>query len=73
MKLLLFSMLLCSLSMASSLAQQQPVPSPENAALSQEVLECMGAKIQLRVKISQLEAELTALKAKLSSPDDQKK
>lgn len=47
---------------APALAQQ-----PDTAALGQEVMECIGAKIQLRTKINQLEVDLA--KAKAPPPD----
>lgn len=45
------------------LAAQAQQPPPETAALGQEVMECVGGKIQLRTKIVQLEAELAKAKA----------
>jgi len=40
-------------------AEQQP----ENLALGQEIMECVGGKVQLRVRIAQLEAEIAKLKS----------
>lgn len=50
-----------------ALAQQSaPTPigtDPAQAALGQEIMECVGAKIQLRTKINLIEAELAKAKA----------
>lgn len=43
-------------------------PDPFQAALGQEVMECVGAKIQLKTKLNQIEAELA--KAMAPPPQD---
>jgi hypothetical protein len=46
--------------------QSNPTPTgaePAQAALGQEVMECMGGKVQLRARLLQLEAELAKAKA----------
>lgn len=57
MKRLILALCLAS---PSALAQQ-PAPDPAQTALSQEIMECVGGKVQLRARINQLEAELAKL------------
>jgi uncharacterized small protein (DUF1192 family) len=38
-------------------------------ALSQEIMECVGGKVQLRARINQLEAEIAKAKAEAATPD----
>ena len=42
---------------------QQPPATPEQTALGQEIMECIGNKVQLRTQLARLEAELAKLRA----------
>lgn len=53
--------LIAALIATPALAQQQP--AHQEQALGQEVMECVGGKVQLRARVAQLEAELAKMKA----------
>jgi hypothetical protein len=49
-----------------ALAQQ----APDATAMGNELMECVGGKVQLRTKINQLEAEIAKLKADAAKPPE---
>lgn len=55
----------------AQMVNQTPVgPDPAQTALGQEVMECVGGKVQLRARVNQLEAEIAQLKASAAKPPE---
>jgi hypothetical protein len=44
--------------------------APDATAMGNELMECVGGKVQLRTKINQLEAEIVKLKADAAKPTE---
>jgi uncharacterized small protein (DUF1192 family) len=65
---LLKYLIIAFLAATPALAQQ----APDATAMGNELMECVGGKVQLRTKIAQLEAEIAKLKADAAKPAEPK-